>query len=410
MATQAPEKPGVTLPETKPGNLSGWMAGLQEGYQNNPTTEQLPDNVKMPDEMKPAPEKKEEPPPVPATKPEEKKPDAKKVEISEKERTEIRESIKEGKWPRSSDQWEKYKAVAREDADHLAKERDEWKTKAAEFEKKLTTTDPAKPTPEFEAIKKERDELDATLRKVAVAEHPKFKQYYDGKESAQVELAKRIVSPELSDKIATILKMPDSQYRDAQLEEAITDLTPIQQSRLGGVMNSIAELRAERASEIERAREGMSALQEQTKKQSEAQREQLDKLFSTQVSALQDAKNGHPLYQTKQGDDKWNSDVAARIESAKTILTGRNEPALAINHALHAAAYPALLQETLSLTKENNALKAQIEQLTKSSPKLESERTTETNGEGGENGKVEHKSGSRPMEAAAAWVKSLPRR
>jgi hypothetical protein len=388
--------------------MGNWMTGINDALSGKTTTEELPPNVTPP------PAAGTPPPKAPDKKTEEKPnppPVAKPVEISDKERAEVRQKITEGHWPRSAQEWEKFKAVAREDADLIAKERDEFKNKYTEAEKRLADTSKTVPA-DYEAVKKERDEFDKALRQVAVSEHPKFKAYYDGKEGNQIELAKRIVGTEKADKIAELLKAPESGYRDEQLSQLIDELPPIQQSRIGGVLNAITEIRTERQGEIEKAREGFTAIQEENKKRAQGFKEQIEKTFESQVAQFQAKEGGNPLYQKKDGDDAWNKAVDERIAVAKGYVFGSLKPEQMTSAALNAAATPALIQEILTLEKEASDLRAQIAALTKANPTVGGDRTKPAAGseEGNAAGaRVEVKPGMRPMDATSKWMSALPK-
>src|SRR5439155_855272 len=79
--------------------------------------------------------------------------------------------------------------------------------------------------------------------------------YYDGKLNSQVELAKRIVGPDKAEAVSALLKLPESDYRNAKVEELMAELTPVAGNRLGSILNAVDELRAEREGEVARARE-----------------------------------------------------------------------------------------------------------------------------------------------------------
>lgn len=275
-------------------------------------------------------------------------------------------------WPRNAKDWDAYKKADKERLDAIAKERDEWKTKYESGEKNWKAT-PAIP-PDYESIKKERDQFDQTLRTIAVENHPKFKAYFEGKTEEQFKLAEAI-GGEKGKEIVELLKSPDSQWKDARLSDLMTTLSPLQQSRLGGVMNNLTAIQSERANEIARAKAAHDQIAQQESAKAKERQTKAEELFTQTASTLQDPKNGMPAYQPRDGDAKWNDSVKARIESARSLLFGQQEPAALIKAALDAVALPAVLEQSKALMEENSQLKTQLKELQSAQPTMDNSRT-----------------------------------
>lgn len=392
------------------GAVDSWMTGLQETAtataNGNPPPEPAP-TIEPPPA---APATPAQPATSTETKPQEKPaPAAPPNEPADQG---------EDKWPRSSADWKKFITVRNENYAKRDARIKELETKLTEQEKALKGL-PADPAT-FETLKQERErfateakELSERLRLAAIESHPKFKAYYDGKVNAQVELAKRVVGAEKADAIAEALKMPEGAWKTARLEELSADLSHVQASRLGSVLNSIEEIEAERRNEVARAKTDYEAAQAKaTTEQKEARERtsaEANARFEAVVKQASDPKEGIALFQLRDGDEAWNKAVKARIDGARATLFGGNgngqSPDNLIRKALLAEAFPSLLESYNTMLTEIGALKAQVDKLTKATPTIDTR--TPANGAGGGTRETQTKPGSRPMEVAADWMRGL---
>lgn len=314
------------------------------------------------------------------------------------------EETTEAKWPRTAAEWKKFKEARAKEVE----ERDhQIKTLTAELsEIKARAATPGIDPKEFESLKKEYEVISDRLRTVDVAKHPKFEAYFNGKTNAQTELAKRIVGSEKSAQVEKLLKLPDSDYKTAQLDELMLELSPIQQSRLGGVLNALTEIEAERDSEIAKGRENYERIMAQNQESAKQLQASREKLFEDTIKAAQDPKTGIPVFQMRDGDEKWNSGVKERIAKAKELLFGNSvKPDQVVRTALDAIALPLVLQDNLSLRADLEKAQKQVAELSKAQPRLEGQRPDSGNEEGSQPVRIKH--GSNPMEATSAWLKNM---
>lgn len=305
----------------------------------------------------------------------------------------------EEKWPRSAQQWKQFKEAR---AKELSERDATIAALKAEVEgAKKKSTEPTAPPPELDALKKERDEYSNRLRLLDVERHPKFQAYYTGKVNAQVEMAKRIVGPDKADAAAKIVTLPESAYRDAQVEELMLDLTPLQQSRLAGVLNAVSEIEADKQSEISKARENYDKMLSEQKTEQESRQAKIQQQFKETALKIQES---NPVFQKRQDDAEWNKAVEDRIAQAERLFFGKDTKVEDVMQAaFNAAALPAILTSFEAMHAENEQLKKQVEELSQSSPKISSASETERGGPQA----VPIKVGMRPQDATAAWVKSV---
>lgn len=116
-------------------------------------------------------------------------------------------------------------------------------------------------------IKSKDDQIKALTEKIMVldvTEHPKFKSYFQGKIDSAITKAKKLAGAEKADMIEKIIKLPDSEYKTAQLEEFLSDIpSELTKSRLAVVLEELDNVAAERESEIAKANEHKGKLSEE---------------------------------------------------------------------------------------------------------------------------------------------------
>jgi hypothetical protein len=306
----------------------------------------------------------------------------------------------EEKVPRTSREWEDFKT--KRDARYK-----ELEGRIAEAEAKLKAA-PVIP-PEYESAKKQAEEYGNILQQISVENHPRFKAYYDGAITSQVNIAKQIVGAENSAEIERILAQPESPEKLDQLQALVGDLPPIQQSRIGGVLNQLDSIKNERAAEIQKSRENYKVIQQQEEAKRVATRKSFEDGFSRTVEQLK-GRDGNPAFQLRDGDEEWNKGVNERIAVAKAYLFDNQPPEQLIQAAINAAAYPSVLKQMSAQMTKITELERQIAAMSAASPNLGGERRLESTAhENGEQKPAEFKPGSRPMEVAGAWFKGLPK-
>lgn len=351
----------------------------------------------------------QEPPKTPAIvdpkKPDAAAPVAPKVEAAKAAEV-ATEPTTEEKWPRTAKDWDAFKSARKQKEEVLTKEKETLATELANVRKEIETLRKQGPSPELDSLRKERDELDDRLKLVAVENHPKFKAYFENKTNAQIELAKRIVGPEKSDRVVEILKMTDSPYKNERMNELVLELNQMEVSRIGGVVNELAKLGQERESEIANARQSYETMQKQQVEQSRAltdrQRQELAKGFDALVGQAREIKHSANVFQPREGDADWNKGVEERIAQAREIAFGANtKPEDLMRASLAYAALPKLMELGQAQEAELTSLREQVKKLSAAGPALKNGevRPTET--------RVPVKPGTNPNTALASWMGDL---
>lgn len=389
----APDTAIETPSPAPPSGLGGWMSGLK-GY----------DPLAKPD-ASPAPAGPSENPKPPASPAEPTAPPAAKP-------AETAATVKddEEKWPRDAKGWEKFKANRKTERDELSAKIAAAEKKAQEAEAKLST---AGTVAEYEATKARLAERDAELeryseqlRVAAVERHPKFVKHFSDRTNAQLELAKRI-APNHAERIKDALTLPDGNQRTQLLDGLLSELSPLNQARIGSVLNELSNIDRERGEEIAKAGETYKTLQLQTKAQQDeavkAANANWTKTFDEQLSLARKPDAGIFLLQPKDGDVEWNAGVDKRVAEARKLIFDKHPPAVMAQAAMRAAVFPDLVGYTSKLANEVTALEAQIKALKGANPGVRPATEAPAN----PGAPAAPRPGSSPREALGGWMKPM---
>lgn len=392
MAETTLETPKV--PEQRPDTIKGWMGAIGDTPTATPLATPgapAPNALSTtPPEPKPTPK-----PEVPAPAPEVK---------------EDANELLEDKWPRSSEDWKKFKTARKEKESALAAERDALKKERDELIDKMKTLSSVTDAEEFKTLKKERDEMDKILRTANIRDNEKFKAHFNGKVNAQIELAKRIVGSDKGDLMAKLLQLPDSDWKNQQINDFVSEFGFQEQGRISGIRNALDLIDQEKQAALAVADRDAETIKEMKKAEEktaqETQQKNIETLIGRGITAVTDPSKGHPAFQKRDNDAAWNSAVEKRVETVKQLLTGTVPPEKIFETAVHAVAYHEVLSSLNNTQAENKKLQEQIKALTAAQPSIDNAGKS-----GGGNGEqpttIPIKHGSRPMEVTAGWAKGI---
>ncbi len=372
-------------PENRPHVTKSWIDNLPaitpeaiSTPENAPKPAPAPSEPQKPsapaEPAKPAPAATPEPPPTSPAEPE------------------------ESKMPRTSAEWKKFREL------RDAKEK-EYQTKLAETEKQMAElkAKPAAPS-DYDAVKKRADEYAAILERKYLEDFPEFKSAFDNRINQAIESAKQLVGTDLAGEVSQIMSMPPSAARQEKMTDFWNNLTPYQQSMLGGIDNQVVSLQAAKSHEISKSKENVEAIKKYEAQQQQAKAEGFQKTFDAEIKRLE---TDSPAFQKREGDEAWNSEVDQRVATAKHLLFGETKPEALIQAATYAASFPAVLKQNLGLMEKIATLEKQIQEMSSATPKLPGDRTPAANGE---QSRSVAPTGSRPMDAlAGTWMRNLPK-
>lgn len=241
----------------------------------------------------------------------------------------------------------------------LKTERDTARTELEQLKEKLSSLENSDVDNVMESLTKERDDLSQRLRLASIERHPEFQKKYQDRISHIIDQAKKAVPEEYKSRIGDLLLMDESEYRTQSLEEVFVELPTSQQAKMGALMARMDEVMSDRSNALSNAGDTYQALMADQAQQQETHMADSNKLFD-EVSGQ--ASKVLEVFQTREGDDDWNNEVSSRINSARGIFTGDNDPKELASASMWAAAGPKY-RELLGVQIElNRRLQAQVEE------------------------------------------------
>lgn len=320
--------------------------------------------------------------------------------------------------PKDKANWDKWTGRRLKKETALKKDITDREARIADLEKKLTEFESkstsAEPDPrikaEIDRLQSENKELTDRITALNVTEHPKFKAYFQTKIDDAIAEAKSIVGKDKEEQIERILKMPDNEFRKAQLDEFLTELdNDGDRMDVRGVVRDLRKVDKERDQEIRRANEHKGKLEADTQAQAQASRAQREQVFNETLKAMTDPEKGFAPFQVKDGDDAWNKIVKDRVEAAKGLLFSNDlKPEYIAKAAFNAVALPAILKayqtDSANWSHERSKFEAQIAELSAAQPKTGTASDTKT----GSEQPVINKD-SNPYNVVREWAKGTAR-
>ena len=163
---------------------------------------------------------------------------------------------------------------------------------------------------------------------------------------------------ENSERVAELLLMNDSEYRSNGMEEIMVELSTTKQAQLGAMLANIEEVRQNRVDALENSEETYNQIMAEQAKQRESVLSDTNKLFD---NVAKDAGKLE-IFATREDDAEWNTEVGERVELARAIFSGENEPEELARASLWAAAGPKYRELLVSQIELNRRLRAQLKE------------------------------------------------
>lgn len=269
----------------------------------------------------------------------------------------------EGLTPKAKADWKglrESRKKAEERASQAETEANKLKARIAELE---STHNPA----EVETLRKQLEDYEQRLTVVAVEHHPKFQKYFNERTATLLDTAKKVGG----EKIASLLQLPEGEYRSNLLREEFAQLDPVSQSRLGAIVNSMEELTAQRQSEIARSSEVRKALEAEEQARAKQQTEHANRILEETLNRWSDPKDGVAVLQSREGDKAWNDGRESIRAQAREIFNGKLPLDAMAKAATWAAIGPELAKNLKGATATIAQLQEQIAQLKAAKPTLD---------------------------------------
>jgi len=254
------------------------------------------------------------------------------------------------------------------------------KEEKAQLAKQLEELKAGKSTnPDFEsqlkALQEERDALSERVRLLDIERHPDFIKKYEGKITGVFDSVKSLVGTD-GERLVSLLKSPDSDYRNSQIDDIVEGLSPSKKAKLGALIVKYDEINGERASELSEAKADYDAvISKYQQDNEEGTKAALESATKTWQKVSSDARSLE-IFEPRENDEEWNSELNQRLSLAQQIFNGENSEEDLAKAALWAAAAPKYRELLYAQVEVNKRLQAELSKYRGSEPGVSSRATT----------------------------------
>ena len=260
--------------------------------------------------------------------------------------------------------------------------------------------------PNYEAqlktLQEERDALSERVRILDVERHPEFVKKYEGKINGVFDSVKSLVGSD-GERLVDLLKSPESEYRNSQIDDIVEGLSPSRKAKLGALIVKYDEINGERASEISEAKSDYDAIISQYQQDNEeGTKAALESATKTWTKVSENAR-ALEIFEPREGDDEWNNELNGRLSLAQQIFNGENSEEDLAKAALWAAAAPKYRELLYAQVEVNKRLQAELSKYRGSEPGVTSKAT------GGGGSRPANASSAKSEDFVASVMKSLGR-
>ena len=260
--------------------------------------------------------------------------------------------------------------------------------------------------PNYEAqlktLQEERDALSERVRILDVERHPEFVKKYEGKINGVFDSVKSLVGSD-GERLVDLLKSPESEYRNSQIDDIVEGLSPSRKAKLGALIVKYDEINGERASEISEAKADYDAvISKYQQDNEEGTKAALESATKTWTKVSENAR-ALEIFEPREGDDEWNNELNGRLSLAQQIFNGENSEEDLAKAALWAAAAPKYRELLYAQVEVNKRLQAELSKYRGSEPGVTSKAT------GGGGSRPANASSAKSEDFVASVMKSLGR-
>jgi hypothetical protein len=272
--------------------------------------------------------------------------------------SDIPETIKSTK---AADAFRKIK----EEKAQLSKQLDEFKAG-----KSLSSNSEA----QLKTLQEERDALSERVRLLDIERHPEFVKKYEGKITGVFDSMKTVVGTD-GDRLVGLLKSPENDYRNSQIDDIVEGLSPSKKAKLGALIVKYDEINGEKSAEMSEAKSDYdSIISKYQQENEEGTRAALESANKTWTKVSENAR-ALEIFEPRENDEEWNTELTGRLSLAQQIFNGENSEEDLAKAALWAAAAPKYRELLYSQVEVNKRLKAELAKLRGSEPGVSSRAT-----------------------------------
>jgi hypothetical protein len=228
---------------------------------------------------------------------------------------------------------------------------------------------------QLKALQQERDTLSERVRLLDVERHPEFVKKYEGKINGVFDSVKNLVGSD-GERLVGLLKSPESDYRNSQIDDIVEGLSPSKKAKLGALIVKYDEINGERASEISEAKADYDAvISKYQQDNEEGTKAALESATKTWAKVSENAR-ALEIFEPREGDDEWNTELNGRLSLAQQIFNGENSEEDLAKAALWAAAAPKYRELLYAQVEVNKRLQAELSKYRGSEPGVTSKATS----------------------------------
>jgi hypothetical protein len=238
----------------------------------------------------------------------------------------------------------------------IKSDRDTAQAELTDLKAKLTELENSDVDKVMDGLRTERDDLSQRLKLAAIERHPKFQKEFQDKVDTISKQAGRVVGEENEARVIELLGMVDSDHRANAIEELMMELSTTKQAQLGSLLTRVDEVRIERESALENADATYQQIVEEQQAQRDTAMVETNKLFDGVAAEASNLE----VFATRDDDEGWNTEVKSRVDMARAIFSGENDPQELARASLWAAAAPKYRELLVSQIELNRRLRKQI--------------------------------------------------
>ena len=255
---------------------------------------------------------------------------------------------------------------------------------------------------QLKTLQQERDALSERVRILDVERHPEFVKKYEGKINGVFDSVKSLVGSD-GERLVGLLKSPESDYRNSQIDDIVEGLSPSKKAKLGALIVKYDEINGEKASEISEAKSDYDAIISKYQQDNEqGTKAALESATKTWAKVSENAR-ALEIFEPRDGDEEWNGELNERLSLAQQIFNGENSEEDLAKAALWAAAAPKYRELLYAQVEVNKRLQAELSKFRGSEPGVTSKAT------GGGGSRPANASSAKSEDFVASVMKSLGR-
>lgn len=219
-------------------------------------------------------------------------------------------------------------------------------------------------------LQKERESLLARLEVVAVEKSPRFEAQFKPRQEAAIMQAKAAVGPEKAKQIEELLEMPESAYRDQQIETLLGELPPMRSTKLAQAVADLDRLSAEKQQLSKRGSDIFKQWQAEDQQNARRQQQEREQAVKTTFESV--------VKEWKQAGAELDD---SGVELARDVFMGQRDLKDIATAAMWVAVGPRAVATAQKLQKQLAEANAELGKLRSAQPGTSNDAGSKLNGE-----------------------------